>query len=827
MDNTHIILYCALFGTAVAAARECRAVYRIVFETLCRRPLILRCHDYTTTTTTGTHKRIRNIAPAVARPSAHQHHLRRSIDGCVLRITSCVSDHDKMNSSVRSKSSQYSASSSRRGTKDSPLSVGASSTRRARRTPALPTRSLGYFPIPASPSRSNRVSARSTGRARNSARHVKTASSDDSSVSASRSRCSVEFAKLAVRPAPVLPEADLEPVTEPEADAECAPVSCPSHQEPRRPPVVVLGQARCAVENDFFRIGETVARLPCGHVFHRDCIVPFVSHARNGGYCPIDGAPVERAQIAQLPVWRVSEENPCAPVLENDDGDVHVEAEPVSFSRTIARESDAATRKWTPQFRACCAIDGQRFRQGELCVQLRGCGHVFHARCVHAYLVREIQPRCPCDGQVVCEGDAKLVVVSDGRRGGSTEARAGRRAEPRAKDYGVRRALRALNRAQDALRDALALEAVADAYVRLDCVRERAESVQRRCTALGDVPMQGATLADACVVDRVKFSSDERAVVFECGHALHARCANAGMLCDCVGADTGERRSGRVSDLLPAIAEAAAMRWRCAELVVAARERSCVRGLDANGDARAGVAMADAAASEIRSSLRRRRNLLTASTKAQQQNPGRIGRRLSLPELLRNARSMHSSHGMDRENGKTAPVVDELSVRISAGLASPLPSRVAKAPALARRYSTTAPANGLAPRSTSEVTLSSRFPLVRRRRRSKRQGSTSGTDSVDSRLSCESQRLAARHQSADAAAGNQGVVSECEHGNGNVCVLDGKPILRNDEIVRLPCLHVFHRQCVLPHLINCDRPACPVDLTVVPQQSLQQLLASS
>lgn len=195
------------------------------------------------------------------------------------------------------------------------------------------------------------------------------------------------------------PFAEIEPVTEPEPEPE-------SDLERHRPPVQVCGQASCAIEKDLFRNGDTVARLPCGHVFHRDCIQPFIFHNRNGGYCPLDGTPVPRERATLLPVWRVTHSSCTSPKRPVQPPPM----EPPVLDLT-PRESEVTLKKWAPQFRETCAIDGARFRQGEMCVRIKRCGHVFHARCVSEQIAAGEFKRCPIDGEKITPNNLRNCVV--------------------------------------------------------------------------------------------------------------------------------------------------------------------------------------------------------------------------------------------------------------------------------------------------------------------------------------------------------------------------------------------------------------------------------
>lgn len=62
---------------------------------------------------------------------------------------------------------------------------------------------------------------------------------------------------------------------------------------------------RCVIDLERMEPGQTVVRLPCLHVFHAGCILPYLNGLARPA-CPIDRAPVDRADIARLPVWRLA-----------------------------------------------------------------------------------------------------------------------------------------------------------------------------------------------------------------------------------------------------------------------------------------------------------------------------------------------------------------------------------------------------------------------------------------------------------------------------------------------------------------------------------------
>lgn len=55
------------------------------------------------------------------------------------------------------------------------------------------------------------------------------------------------------------------------------------------------------------------------------------------------------------------------------------------------------------------------------------------------------------------------------------------------------------------------------------------------------------------------------------------------------------------------------------------------------------------------------------------------------------------------------------------------------------------------------------------------------------------------------------------------CVVCLCAIEHGEEVVRLPCLHVFHSACLVPYLESEENPRCPIDRTEVPKDLLPNL----
>lgn len=58
---------------------------------------------------------------------------------------------------------------------------------------------------------------------------------------------------------------------------------------------------------------------------------------------------------------------------------------------------------------------------------------------------------------------------------------------------------------------------------------------------------------------------------------------------------------------------------------------------------------------------------------------------------------------------------------------------------------------------------------------------------------------------------------------GPECVIDLTRIEAGDEVVRLPCMHVFHSECLMPYLHREDVPLCPIDRSPIPKRVIHRL----
>lgn len=55
------------------------------------------------------------------------------------------------------------------------------------------------------------------------------------------------------------------------------------------------------------------------------------------------------------------------------------------------------------------------------------------------------------------------------------------------------------------------------------------------------------------------------------------------------------------------------------------------------------------------------------------------------------------------------------------------------------------------------------------------------------------------------------------------CCIDLEPFKAGDMVMRLPCFHVHHSECLLPYLKNQEEPECPECRTKIPKDHLDNL----
>lgn len=71
----------------------------------------------------------------------------------------------------------------------------------------------------------------------------------------------------------------------------------------------------------------------------------------------------------------------------------------------------------------------------------------------------------------------------------------------------------------------------------------------------------------------------------------------------------------------------------------------------------------------------------------------------------------------------------------------------------------------------------------------------------------------------------QKAAEECGHNEvaKQECVIDMSPFLPGQRLVTLPCMHVFHEECVMPHLRGEYNPMCPIDRSPIRKEDLPLL----
>lgn len=488
-------------------------------------------------------------------------------------------------------------------------------------------------------------------------------------------------------------------------------------------------QVSCPIDGDKFHGDDIIALLPCGHIFHRDCIIPFLARLPSGGYCPLDGTCASEKDVFIFPFRKSKSPTPYTykpntPVVEN-----------VTTTAVEQELNEFTMRSWTPPpGYEKCPIDGEPFVAGEQVIRC-SCNHVFRKSSISPYFNRLDQPICPIDGKRAWNVETLLVKpakhpvscikrhsdASEGRGGGKVqlyklperrslknlfsaisnsnnreespehpltlvkepfeEEKGGKlrtrrslqrilsqpetsssgnlvdittKERRRLLGKGSRRSLRNFKRTVSSADDVSSLgsyhrynesfeeendrvfnrrlrralmklgrmvakgeelfyleKSRASTLERLACVYERSVSVIRRKIALGD---RDATLKpiDTCVFDGLRLRVDEPAVcILDCGHLFHPQCFEKAH-CGCRFDKEDERKNiryGTTFELLAHVATVEELRWRCHELEIFHRERKAILHLDAHGNLKQAITLAENATREVRSSLRTRQTI--------------------------------------------------------------------------------------------------------------------------------------------------------------------------------------------------------------------------
>lgn len=505
---------------------------------------------------------------------------------------------------------------------------------------------------------------------------------------------------------------------------QCCRSLYPEEHSSCQPFVFQALQVSCPIDGDKFHGDDSIALLPCGHIFHRECILPFLSKA---GYCPLDGTAASEKDVFIFPFRKSRSRRQFMykpPVVEN-----------ITTSTDEEELRDFPMKSWIPPSGdEKCPIDGEPFLPGESVIKC-SCGHVFHKNALTPYFNRLNEPTCPIDGKRAWNVETLLVEpverpdanakksldATEGRGGGKVQVyklperrslknlfsaitnsnhqeeapkhpltlvkepfeeekrgklydRRRRRSLPRSlphpetsssgnlvevpkkggrRLYGknskravrkfarvssmdelsslgsyhryndsfkeenervfnrkLRRALINLGRMVSKGEELYHLERLRSSTLeRLACVHERKLSVIRRRIALGDRDVTLKAVDNCCVCDGRRLRLEEPAVcILECGCLFHPQCYEEANSCGCRVEKDEERniQCGTSFELLVHVAAVEELRLRCHELEIFNRERKVILHLDATGNLKQGVTLAESATREVRSSLRSR-----------------------------------------------------------------------------------------------------------------------------------------------------------------------------------------------------------------------------
>lgn len=157
----------------------------------------------------------------------------------------------------------------------------------------------------------------------------------------------------------------------------------------------VEDKAECAVCKDEFSEGENVANLPCGHLYHKDCIVPWLEQHNTCPTCRYE-LEVEDPELEAERKKRMASRN----IPEQK-----VEIPPVVQQQPAPATSQEQHPAHEGSHQHVCEM--QRIMHDE-CVlgedhstSVLQCGHVFHTECLSSYLrvqnedINSSSFRCP------------------------------------------------------------------------------------------------------------------------------------------------------------------------------------------------------------------------------------------------------------------------------------------------------------------------------------------------------------------------------------------------------------------------------------------------
>lgn len=141
----------------------------------------------------------------------------------------------------------------------------------------------------------------------------------------------------------------------------------------------VEDKAECAVCKDEFEEGENVANLPCGHLYHKDCIIPWLEQHNTCPTCryelEVEDPALEAERKKRMSARKVPEQQ------KNEVSVVPQQQQPVPVTCQPAQPNSP---------RHACEM--QRIMNDE-CVlgedhstSVLQCGHVFHTECLSSYL---------------------------------------------------------------------------------------------------------------------------------------------------------------------------------------------------------------------------------------------------------------------------------------------------------------------------------------------------------------------------------------------------------------------------------------------------------